>query len=95
MCNNNNKNVNSKISKKDTKYLCIDEVVKSKFSSSLSFLQKQESRIPGENRDPVFEMVPDLRRDDVWTPAGVYPVVERGRSDGFLTFYGSINHLTS
>ena len=25
--------------------------------------------IPGENRDPVFEMVPDFRRDDVWTPA--------------------------
>jgi len=28
-----------------------------------------ESRLPGENRDPVFEMVPDFRRDDVWTPA--------------------------
>jgi len=28
-----------------------------------------ESRVPGENRDPVFEMVPDFRRDDVWTPA--------------------------
>jgi len=24
--------------------------------------------IPGENRDPVFEMVPDFRRDDVWIP---------------------------
>jgi hypothetical protein len=23
----------------------------------------------GENRDPVLEMVPDFRRDDVWTPA--------------------------
>ena len=28
-----------------------------------------ESRVPGENRDPVFEMVPDFRRDDAWTPA--------------------------
>jgi len=28
-----------------------------------------ESRVPGENRDPVFEMVPDFRRDDVWIPA--------------------------
>ncbi len=35
-----------------------------------------ESRVPGENRDPVFEMVPDprivvrgrFRRDDVWMP---------------------------
>jgi hypothetical protein len=25
----------------------------------MSFLRKQESRVPGENRDPVFEMVPD------------------------------------
>jgi hypothetical protein len=31
--------------------------------------QAPESRVPGENRDPVFEMVPDFRRDDVWTPA--------------------------
>ena len=30
--------------------------------------QAPESRVPGENRDPVFEMVPDFRRDDVWTP---------------------------
>jgi hypothetical protein len=29
---------------------------------------QQESRVPGENRDPVFEMVPDFRRDDVWIP---------------------------
>ena len=28
-----------------------------------------ESRVPGENRDPVFEMVPDFRRDDIWIPA--------------------------
>ena len=28
-----------------------------------------ESRVPGENRDPVFGMVPDFRRDDVWIPA--------------------------
>jgi hypothetical protein len=27
-----------------------------------------ESRVPGENRDPVFKMVPDFRRDDAWTP---------------------------
>jgi hypothetical protein len=32
------------------------------------FLTKPESRVPGENRDPVFEMAPDFRRDDVWTP---------------------------
>ena len=31
--------------------------------------QAPESRVPGENRDPVLEMVPDFRRDDVWTPA--------------------------
>jgi hypothetical protein len=30
--------------------------------------QAPESRVPGENRDPVFEMVPDFRRDEVWTP---------------------------
>ena len=34
-----------------------------------SFRRKPESRIPGENRDPVFKMVPGFRRDDVWTPA--------------------------
>ena len=34
-----------------------------------------ESRVPGENRDPVFEMVPDFRRDDVWIP----PYQVRGR----------------
>jgi hypothetical protein len=27
-----------------------------------------ESRVPGENRDPVFEMVPDFRRDGLWMP---------------------------
>ena len=27
-----------------------------------------ESRVPGENPDPAFEMVPDFRRDDVWMP---------------------------
>ncbi|MDP2971980.1 MAG: hypothetical protein Q8P64_22635, partial [Deltaproteobacteria bacterium] len=36
---------------------------------------KPESRVPGENRDPVFEMVPDFRRDDVWMP----PYQVRGR----------------
>ncbi len=34
-----------------------------------------ESRVPGENRDPVFEMVPDFRRDDVW----MSPYQVRGR----------------
>jgi hypothetical protein len=34
-----------------------------------SFRRKPESRVPGENRDPVFEMVPDFRRDDVCPPA--------------------------
>jgi hypothetical protein len=27
-----------------------------------------ESRVPGENRDPFFEMVPDFGRDDAWMP---------------------------
>jgi hypothetical protein len=31
--------------------------------------QAPESRDPAENRHPVFDMVPDFRRDDVWTPA--------------------------
>jgi hypothetical protein len=39
--------------------------------------QAPESRVPGENRDPVFEMAPDFRRDDVWTPV----------STGVTTFY--------
>jgi hypothetical protein len=34
-----------------------------------------ESRVPAENRDPVFEKVPDFRRDDVWMP----PYQVRGR----------------
>jgi len=41
----------------------------------MSFRRKPESRVPGENRDPVFEMVPDFRRDDVWMP----PYQVRGR----------------
>jgi hypothetical protein len=27
-----------------------------------------ESRVLGVNRDPILEMVPGFRRDDVWTP---------------------------
>jgi hypothetical protein len=27
-----------------------------------------ESRVPGESRDPVFTLVPDFHRDDVWMP---------------------------
>ncbi len=42
--------------------------------------QAPESRVPGENRDPVFEVVPDFRRDDVWTPV----------STGVTTFYENI-----
>jgi len=34
-----------------------------------------ESRVPGENQDPVFEMVPDFCRDDVWMP----PYQARGK----------------
>jgi hypothetical protein len=39
--------------------------------SKMSFLRKQESRVPGENRDPVFKIVPGFRRDDVWIPGRV------------------------
>jgi len=42
---------------------------KSPFRPQVVIPRKQESRVPGENRDPVFEMVPDFRRDDAWTPA--------------------------
>ena len=44
------------------------------------FLTKPESRVPGENRNPVSRMAPDFRRDDVWTPV----------STGVTTFYDSI-----
>ena len=42
--------------------------------------QAPESRVPGENRDPVFEMVPDFRRNDVWTPGFT----------GVTTFYETV-----
>ena len=42
--------------------------------------QAPESRVPGENWDPVFEMVLDFRRDDVWTPV----------SAGVTTYYDII-----
>ena len=55
----------------------------------MSFRRKPESRVPGENRDPVFDMVPDFRpaphgvqgfrRDDVWMPDQV-------RHDGLTEF---------
>ncbi|OGP93109.1 MAG: hypothetical protein A2156_08220 [Deltaproteobacteria bacterium RBG_16_48_10] len=38
-------------------------------------------------------LVPCIRRDNVWTPAGVYPVVVRGRSDGSGTFYDFIKFV--
>ncbi len=31
--------------------------------------RKRESRVPGENRDPVLKMVPGVRRDGAWMPA--------------------------
>jgi hypothetical protein len=37
-----------------------------------------ESRVLGENRDPAFKMVPDFRRDDVWTPPYQVPLVKHG-----------------
>jgi hypothetical protein len=40
-----------------------------------------ESRVSGENRDPVSKMVPDFRRDDAWTPAFA----------GETTFYETIH----
>jgi len=40
-----------------------------------------ESRVPGVNRDPIFEMVPGFRRDDVWTPVFT----------GVTIFYETIN----
>jgi hypothetical protein len=46
------------------------------------FLTKPESRVPGGDRDPAFEMVPDFRRDKVWTPVFT----------GVTTFYEAINH---
>jgi len=33
--------------------------------------QAPESRVSGENRDPVFAMVPDFRREGVWIPASL------------------------
>jgi hypothetical protein len=45
-----------------------------------------ESRVPGENRDPVLEMVPDFRRDDVWTPAFAGVTLQE-------TFFEIIIHL--
>jgi len=47
-----------------------------------------ESRVPGENRDPVFEMVPDFRRDDVWMPDQV-------RHDGKGAFINRLSLVCS
>ncbi len=52
-----------------------DDLVKSRNFIKSSFRRKPESRVPGENRDPIFEMVPDFGRDDVWMP----PYQVRGR----------------
>jgi hypothetical protein len=61
-----------------------------KFETCLSFFKHKiwrtpdrvrgRRRNPGENRDPVLEMVPDFHRDDVWTPV----------STGVTTFYDII-----
>jgi hypothetical protein len=44
-----------------------------------SFRRKPESRVPGENRDPVFDMAPDFRRHHHWMPDQI-------RHDGIGTF---------
>jgi hypothetical protein len=46
----------------------LESVYKLPLQLEPSFRRKPESRVPGENRDPVFEMVPDFRRDDFWMP---------------------------
>ena len=48
--------------------------------------QGPESRIPGINRGPAFEMVPDFRRDGVWTPAFAGVTLQK-------TFYETVNLL--
>ena len=45
--------------------------------------RKPESRVHAENRDPVFEMVPDFRRDDVWMPDQI-------RHDGLTDFVDTL-----
>jgi len=64
--------------------------------SESSFRRKPESRVPGENRDPVFEMVPDFRRDDVWMPpyqsTGQAPQV---RHDGKRCLWTDTNYSQS
>jgi len=68
-----------------------DELVKRQNSLLLSFPRKRKSRFS--------LMVPRFRGHDVWTPrikcgagsAAVYPCESRGRSDGFETFYETIN----
>ncbi len=48
----------------------------------MSFRRKPESRVPGENRDPVSKMVPGIRRDGAWMPAFAgmtnYDIVREG-----------------
>src|SRR5512133_788876 len=39
---------------------------------------------PGQARSGIqLLLVPGFRRDDVWIPAGVYPVPDTGRNDDF------------
>ncbi len=52
-----------------------------------------ESRVPGENRDPVSRMAPGFRRDDVWTP--VFGELSRAVSTGVTTFYEIITICSS
>jgi len=62
--------------------------------SESSFRRKPESRVPGENRDLVFEMVPDFRRDDVWMPP--YPVrgwlLKSGMTENAIYGQALLNH---
>ncbi len=46
-----------------------------------------ESRIPGKNRDPVIDMVPDFRRDDVLdAPVSGTGQAPQVRHDGITDF---------
>jgi hypothetical protein len=57
--------------------MILDEFVKSRISIKFVIPAKAGIQGPGENRDPAFEMVPDFRRGDVWTPVPT-PDIIRG-----------------
>ena len=60
-------------------HLIIDGLVKGHQKPTFVIPVKLVLDLIGERESSRLELVPGLRRDDVWNSAGVYPALDAGR----------------